>query len=118
MYDYQVAPLDLRAKLLTVFVIGLLLVIGRENATLLLFLISLILLATAVLGIRGYSLTDEELHIRHIGWSQHWSLRDLRDVKIRPGVLTGSMRTLGIGGFFGYIGRFHSQLLGSYQAYV
>jgi hypothetical protein len=117
-YDYHAAPLDLRAKLLTVFVIGLLLVIGRDNLIVLLLLGSLILLATAVLGIRGYSLTDEELHIRHMGWSQHWSLRDLRDVKIRPGVLTGSIRTLGIGGFFGYIGRFRSQLLGNYQAYV
>ena len=44
--------------------------------------------------------------------------RDLRDVKVRPGVLTGSIRTLGIGGFFGYIGRFRSRLLGNYQAYV
>lgn len=118
MYDFQPAPLDLRAKLLTLFVVGLLLVIGRTDVTILLLLVSLILLATAILGIRGYRLTDEELYIRHIGWSQRWSLRDLRDVKIRPGILTGSMRTVGIGGFFGYIGRFRSQLLGNYQAYV
>jgi hypothetical protein len=118
MYDFQAAPLDLRAKLLTLFITGLLLLIGRDNLTALLFLVSLILLATAILGIRGYRLTGDDLYIRHVGWSQHWSLRDLRDVKIRPGVLTGSMRTLGIGGFFGYIGRFRSQLLGNYQAYV
>lgn len=118
MYDFQPAPLDLRAKLLTLFVVGLLLVIGRTDVTILLLLVSLILLATAILGIRGYRLTDEELYIRHVGWSQRWSLRDLRDVKIRPGILTGSMRTVGIGGFFGYIGRFRSQLLGNYQAYV
>jgi hypothetical protein len=118
MYDFQPAPLDLRAKLLTLFVVGLLLVIGRNDLTILLFLVSLILLATAILGIRSYRLTEEDLCIRHVGWSQHWSLRDLRDVKIRPGILTGSMRTMGIGGFFGYIGRFRSQLLGNYQAYV
>jgi hypothetical protein len=118
MYDFQPAPLDLRAKLLTLFVVGLLLVIGRNDLTILLFLGFLILLATAILGIRSYRLTEEDLTIRHVGWSQHWSLRDLRDVKIRPGILTGSMRTMGIGGFFGYIGLFRSQLLGNYQAYV
>ena len=118
MYDFQPAPLDLRAKLLTLFVVGLLLVIGRTDVTVLLLLVSLILLAAVILGIRGYRLTDDELYIRHVGWSQSWSLRDLRDVKVRPGVLTGSMRTLGIGGFFCYIGRFRSQLLGNYQAYV
>ena len=118
MYDFQPAPLDLRAKLLTLFVVGLLLVIGRNDLAVLLFLVSLILLATAILGIRSYRLTEEDLYSRHLGWSQHWSLRDLRDVKIRPGILTGSIRTMGIGGFFGYIGRFRSQLLGNYQAYV
>ena len=116
--DFNVAPLDLRAKLLTLFVIALLLLVGRENVTVLIFLVALVLLAAAVVGIRGYRLTEEELHIRHVGWSQRWSLRELRDVTVRPGVLAGSIRTFGIGGFFGYIGRFRSSLLGDYHAYV
>ena len=116
--DFQAAPLDLRAKLLTIFVIGLLLVIGRGDPAVLLILVGLVLLATAVVGIRGYRLTKDELHVRHYGWSQQWSLRDLSDVNVRPGVLSGSIRTIGIGGFFGYIGRFRSSLLGDYQAYV
>jgi hypothetical protein len=116
--DFQPAPLDLRAKLLTVFVIGLLLVIARDNLTVLLVLLSLVFLAAGVVGIRGYRLTTDELHVRHFGWSQRWRLRDLRDVNVRPGILTGSIRTIGIGGFFGYIGRFRSSILGEYQAYV
>jgi hypothetical protein len=116
--DFQPAPLDLRAKLLTLFVIGLLLVSSRGDVTILLFLLALMLLATAVLGIRSYRLTNDELHVRHFGWSQRWRLRDLRDINVRPGVLTGSIRTMGIGGFFGYIGRFRSSMLGDYQAYV
>lgn len=116
--DFQAAPLDLRAKLLTAFVIGLMLLVGREDPTVLLILVSLVLLALAVVGIRGYRLTDEELQVRHFGWSQSWRLRDLRDVNVRPGVLANSMRTMGIGGFFGYIGRFRNRILGEYQAYV
>lgn len=116
--DFQPAPLDLRAKLLTVFVIGLLLVIARDNLTVLFVLISLVILAAGIVGIRGYRLTTDELQVRHFGWSQRWRLRDLRDVNVRPGVLTESMRTIGIGGFFGYIGRFRSSILGDYQAYV
>jgi hypothetical protein len=76
------------------------------------------LLSTVVLGIRGYQLTKDELHVKHFGWSQRWRLRDLRDINVRPGALSGSVRTLGIGGFFGYIGRFRSSILGDYQAYV
>lgn len=116
--DFQPAPLDMRAKLLTLFVIGLLLLIGRDNLTVLLALASLIILAAGVVGIRGYRLTTDELHVRHYGWSQRWRIGDLRDVNVRPGVLSGSIRTIGIGGFFGYIGRFHSAILGDYQAYV
>ena len=116
--DFQAAPLDLRAKLLTVFVIGLVLILGRESLPVLLVLVGIVLLATAVVGIRGYRLTHDELQVRHVGWSQHWQLRELRDVNVRPGALTGSIRTMGIGGFFGYIGRFRNNILGDYQAYV
>lgn len=116
--DFRPAPLDMRARLLTIFVIALLMLLGRESMVILVVLLSLILLATAIVGIRGYRLTDEELLVRHVGWSQRWSLRDLRDITVRPGVLSGSFRTLGIGGFFGYLGRFRSSSLGDYQAYV
>ncbi len=116
--DFQPAPLELRAKLLTAFIVGLLLLLGRDSLPALFVLASLILIAAAVVGIRGYRITEEELQVKHIGWSQYWALRDLRDITVRPGVLSGSMRTMGIGGFFGYIGRFRSSLLGDYQAYV
>lgn len=116
--DFQPAPLDLRAKLFTIFIVGLLLVIGRESLPVLVVLVSLSLLAVALVGIRGYRLTESELQVRHFGWSQQWRLRELRDVNVRPGALGGSIRTMGIGGFFGYIGRFRNNLLGDYQAYV
>ncbi len=116
--DFRAAPLDMRARLLTIFVIALLMLLGRESMMIVAVLVGLILLATLIVGIRGYRLTEDELLIRHVGWSQRWSLRELRDITVRPGVLSGSMRTLGIGGFFGYIGRFRSTLLGDYQAYV
>jgi hypothetical protein len=116
--DFSPAPLDLRAKLLTLFVISLLLLLARENLILLAALTALVLLAAGLVGVRGYRLTQDELLVRHVGWSQRWSLRELRDVSVRPGALAGSIRSFGIGGFFGYIGRFNSSTLGDYQAYV
>jgi Bacterial PH domain len=116
--DFHPAPLDTRAKVLTLAVAGLLMALAREEPLGLVVLVLLILLGTAVLGIRGYRLTEEEFQIRHFGWSQRWRLRDLRDVSVQPGVLAGSIRTFGIGGFFGYFGRFRGRLLGSYKAYV
>ncbi|MFN2136806.1 MAG: PH domain-containing protein [Candidatus Promineifilaceae bacterium] len=116
--DFQPAPLDLRAKLLTAFIVGLLLLLGRSSLPALLVLMGLLLLVVGVVGIRDYRLIGDELQVRHFGWSQRWRLRELRDVNVRPGAITGSTRTMGIGGFFGYIGRFRNQVLGDYQAYV
>ncbi len=116
--DFQVAPLDARAKLLTLFVVALLASVGRSNMPALLVLMGLIVLATAVFGIRGYRVTAEAIEVRHYGWSQRWALRDMVDATMRPGIVAGSMRTFGIGGFFGYIGRFRNGLLGNYHAYL
>jgi hypothetical protein len=30
----------------------------------------------------------------------------------------GSLRTMGIGGLFGFVGHFHNEILGSYKAYA
>jgi hypothetical protein len=116
--DFNVAPLDTRAKLLTLCVVALLAVVGRENPLALLILMGLIVLATAVFGIRGYRVTGDEIQVRHYGWSQRWALRDMVDATMRPGVVAGSMRTFGIGGFFGYVGRFRNGMLGNYHAYL
>lgn len=116
--DFPVAPFDSRAKLLTLFVVAAVAILARNNPPLLLVLMGLILLATAVFGIRGYRVTADEIQVRHFGWSQRWSLREMVDASMQPGVVAGSMRTFGIGGFFGYIGRFRNGMLGNYHAYL
>ena len=77
-----------------------------------------ILLVTAAFAIRGYSVMEGRLLIHHLGWANKFDLADLVSVEVSPGATMGSLRTMGIGGFFGSIGHFHNEILGSYKAFA
>jgi hypothetical protein len=77
-----------------------------------------IFLVAATFAIRGYSVRDGELLIHRLGWSTRFDLAGLSSVEVNPNATMGSIRALGIGGLFGFVGRFHNSILGSYKAYA
>ena len=77
-----------------------------------------ILLAAAAFSIRGYSVMDGRLLIHRLGWSNKFDLSELVTAEVSPGATMGSLRTMGIGGLFGFVGHFHNEILGSYKAYA
>jgi hypothetical protein len=77
-----------------------------------------ILVVGAAFAIRGYSVMDGKLLIHRLGWATKFDLADLTRVEATPGATMGSVRAMGIGGLFGFVGHFHNQILGSYKAYA
>ena len=77
-----------------------------------------ILLIAAAFTIRGYSVVEGKLLIHRLGWATKYDLARLSRVEISPGVTVGSVRTMGIGGLFGFVGHYHNAILGSYKAYA
>jgi hypothetical protein len=77
-----------------------------------------IVLVAAIFAIRGYSVLEGKLLIHRLGWATQYDLARLSSVEISPGATVGSMRTMGIGGLFGFVGHYHNAVLGSYKAYA
>jgi hypothetical protein len=77
-----------------------------------------ILVVAAAFAIRGYSVMDGKLLIHRLGWATRFDLATLTRVEVNPGATMGSVRAMGIGGLFGFVGHFHNQVLGSYKAYA
>lgn len=77
-----------------------------------------IILGALGFGIFGYHIEDGELKILRLGWSKNIDLSEIKNVKYSPHAMTGSVRTFGIGGLFGYVGYFRNSILKSYKAYV
>lgn len=77
-----------------------------------------IVLVAAAFAIRGYSVVDGKLLIHRLGWATKYDLAGLSSAKVSPGVTMGSIRTMGIGGLFGFVGHYHNAVLGSYKAYA
>lgn len=82
-----------------------------------LLLVAIVGLALAF-AVRGYSVLDGQLLIHRLGWATRFDLADLTSVEFSPGATIGSIRTMGIGGLFGFIGHFRNEILGSYRAYA
>ena len=77
-----------------------------------------IVLIAAAFAIRGYSVVEGRLLILRLGWATKYDLARLSRVEISPGATMGSVRTMGIGGLFGFVGHYHNAILGSYKAYA
>jgi hypothetical protein len=77
-----------------------------------------IAIGAAAFMVRGYSVVDDRLLIHRLGWSTKFDLSELTAAEFSPGATLGSVRVMGIGGFFGFIGRFRNEMLGVYRAYA
>lgn len=101
------------AGVLAILVVALVTVKGWAA----LLLVAIVGLALA-LTVRGYSVLDGQLLIHRLGWATRFDLADLTSVEFSPGATIGSIRTMGIGGLFGFVGHFRNEILGSYRAYA
>lgn len=77
-----------------------------------------ILIVAALFAVRGYSVLDGQLLVHRLGWATKFDLSTLSSVESSPGATLGSVRALGIGGLFGFVGRYRNEVLGLYRAYA
>ena len=118
MKQHFFAPWSTRLKLLTIALVLVCLVAAYAAKGWGSLVILAILLVAATFAIRGYSVIDGRLLIHRLGWSTKFDLSKLSSVEVNPGATMGSIRTMGIGGLFGFVGYFHNEILGTYKAYA
>jgi hypothetical protein len=118
MREHFIAPWSTKLKLTTGGLAVVLIIAAVATAGWGSLVILAILLVTAAFAIRGYSLMDGKLLIHRLGWSNKFDLAELVSAEASPGATMGSLRTMGIGGLFGFVGHFHNEILGSYKAYA
>ena len=108
------APWDPLLISMTVGIVTLLILVGALTGILWMMLLNWgIILICVALGVYGYSIQNGELQIVRLGWSKNIRFADIRWVENKPIAMMGSLRTLGIGGMFGYIGKFKNSILGN-----
>ena len=113
------SPWDLLLIGMTVGIVGLLLVINAVAGIVWVVVMNLAIIAvSAALGVYGYSIQEGKLKILRLGWSKDIDLSSIKNVEVKPLAMMGSIRTLGIGGLFSYMGHFKNGMLNSYRAYV
>ena len=113
------SPWDLLLIGMTVGIVGLLLVINAVAGIVWVVVMNLAIIAvSAALGVYGYSIQEGKLKILRLGWSKDIDLSSIKNVEVKPLAMMGSIRTLGIGGLFSYMGNFKNGMLNSYKAYV
>lgn len=77
-----------------------------------------VLLVAALFSVRGYSVVDGKVLVHRLGWSTRLDLSQLEQIEANPGVMMGSVRVMGVGGLFAFLGTFRNELLGVYRAYA
>ncbi len=112
------APWSTRLKLTTAAFAAVLIVAAVAAAGWGSAVVAGILVVAAAFAIRGYSVMDGKLMVHRLGWSTKFDLSGLTKVEVNPGATLGSLRTMGIGGLFGFVGHFYNEVLGSYKAYA
>jgi len=113
------APWDLLLVFITlvacVFLLGLNLI---TLSVIPLTLAVLVIGICAAFGVYGYRIEDGKLRIKRLGWYKDLHLEDINTVEFMPNAMKGSIRLFGIGGLFGYIGKFKNRPLSHYKAYA
>ncbi len=115
------APWDFLLIFITSFVVVFLLgmnILFESQSVIGVLLAGGIIMGCAAFGVYGYSIQDGTLKILRLGWSTNIALSDIESVEYKPNAGMGSIRVMGIGGVFGYIGRFRNGVLGHYKAYA
>ncbi len=78
----------------------------------------LIYLITYFFTVRGYEVEGNELRIVRPGWKKVLLLSELSSVEFIPRAMHCSIRIIGNGGLFSFVGNYRNALLGPYKAYV
>jgi hypothetical protein len=112
------APWDKKVKIITGLVTLLAVVLFVAGAQLAGVAVLVIVLVSAVFAPRGYSVSGDELLVHRLGWATRFPLGPSATAAWLPGATSGSIRTFGNGGLFGFLGKFRNETLGSYRAYV
>jgi hypothetical protein len=118
MREHFFAPWSTKLKLTTGGLAAVLIIAAVATAGWGSLVIVGIMVVAAAFAIRGYSVIDGKLLIHRLGWANKFNLAQLTSAEVNPGATMGSLRTMGIGGLFGFVGYFHNEILGSYRAYA
>lgn len=119
MSYFKAAKWDILLQVITAFIslIAVIFIIYNPSPTPIL-IGGGILVGAAIFMVRGYTLDNSTLIIHRLGWTTEYDLTNIQKVEVTPGAMKKSLRTFGIGGLFGWIGRFSNSQLGSYRAYA
>ena len=112
------APWSQKVRLITLGLVVALAFVSIKAGLLGVLLCVAILLGTAVFSVQGYSVAGGDLLVHRLGWAKRFSLAQASRVAFEPNATVGSVRTFGVGGLFGFYGRFRNAVLGSYTAYA
>lgn len=107
-----------KLKLITFGLLALFAVIAVTTGPPITLILLAIVIAAITFMVRGYSVMDGKLLVHRLGWATTFDLAELRVAEFSPGATMGSIRLLGNGGLFGFIGRFRNAVLGHYRAYA
>jgi transcriptional regulator with XRE-family HTH domain len=77
-----------------------------------------VLVLAALFSVRGYSVVNGQLLVHRLGWSTRLDLASLQKIEASPQIMMGSVRLMGVGGLFAFLGTFRNELLGVYRAYA
>jgi hypothetical protein len=102
----------------TILMAGIAVELGRRGGWLLAFAPLAFMSLVVFTMIRGYEIKGGVLRVRHLGWSTDLPLTGLVSVEAKPEAMRDCERMFGNGGAFSYSGRYRSEWLGPFQAYV
>jgi hypothetical protein len=116
---YYRAPWGIWTIIITVTIIAMFVVLIIFSPGMVTIIVSILLIVIGlVFSVRGYSINGNKLFVHRLGWVTEFQLTDLIKAAINPNAMRGSIRVFGIGGFFGYTGKFSNNHLGRFRAYV
>jgi hypothetical protein len=112
------APWSTKLKVMTVVLVVILAFAGYSSPGWGRLVAVAIALVAAAFAIRGYSVRDGKVMVHRLGWANKFDLAKLSSVTVSPGATMGSIRAMGIGGLFGFVGYYRNEILGMYQAFA
>ncbi len=84
-----------------------------------LLLLVAILLGSYLYSPQQYQIRNGQLVVKRPIGSKTMALNDITEIrKIKKGEMSGTIRTFGVGGLFGYYGKFHNSTFGHMTYYV
>jgi len=91
---------------------------NRVTALLYIAIPILTIFISLLFTVRGYVIIGNSLLIRRLLWNTDINISMLESAEFDPKAMSGSIRTFGNGGLYGFSGKYRSGKLGSFKAYV